>query len=436
MLANIPSNLIAFVIVLGILVFAHEAGHFLVAKLFRVRVLVFSFGFGTRLFGFKRGDTDYRVSLIPLGGYVRMAGDLTDEESTGADYEYLSKPKWQRFLILMAGPIANLILAVLFLALFFMGGTEELKEKSPVFGSVVEDSPAAEAGLREGDRVLDVNGEPVAEWEDLRMTVGLNAETPVRLRIDRDGEQFVTTITPKRVMTPYGSTGQIGVTQWLSTEVGRVLPGTAADRAGLKPGDVIVRAGGEPVEQMLDLDAHFEDASKPIDLVVRRNGSEVALTLPARTDAETSWPGFGLPTTIHEFTWPEALEESVSQNWRMTKFIFFTIGRLFRFQGSVDDFSGPISIARISGEMLRSGWTAMIYLLSVISLNLGILNLLPIPVLDGGHIAILGVEGVMRRELSTSAKERIYQIGFALIAVLMLVVIWNDVVQNITMMRQ
>ncbi|MDX1582606.1 MAG: RIP metalloprotease RseP, partial [Thermoanaerobaculia bacterium] len=359
-----------------------------------------------------------------------------DEERTGADDEYLSKPKWQRFLILMAGPAANLVLAVLFLALFFMGGTEELRDREPMIGSVVEDMPAEEAGLRPGDRIVSVNGKPIQEWEDLRMTVGLNAETPVELVIGRDGERIETTIVPNRVMTPYGSTGQIGVTQWLPTEVGRVMPGTAAARAGLRSGDVIVRAGGEPVAQMRDLDAHLEDESKPVDLVVLRNGREVEITLPARLEDESSWPGFGLPTTIHEYTWPEAFDESLRQNWRMTKFIFYTIGRLFRFQGSVDDFQGPISIARISGEMLRSGWSAMIYLLAVISLNLGILNLLPIPVLDGGHIAILGIEGIMRRELSPNAKERIYQLGFAFIALLMIVVIWNDVVQNITLMRQ
>lgn len=435
MLDNIPSNLIAFVIVLGILVFAHESGHFLVAKLFRVRVMVYSFGFGTRLFGFKRGDTDYRVSLIPLGGYVRMAGDIADEERTGSDDEYLSKPKWQRLLILLAGPLANLILAVLFLAVFFMGGTEQLKENQPVLGTVVEESPAAEAGLEAGDRVVQANDQPVESWDDLKMIVGLNAGTPVRVVVERDTGQFETSITPERVMTPYGSTGQIGVTQWLSTEIGRVQPDTAAGRAGLQPGDMITSVDGTPVRQMRDLDQFLADETRPIPLTVRRNGSEIALTIPAAKEGEP-WPGFGLPTVTREFTWREALVESTEQNWRMTKFIFFTIGRLFRLQGSVDDFSGPISIARISGEMLRSGWNAMIYLLAVISLNLGILNLLPIPVLDGGHIAILGIEGIMRRELSNNAKERIYQLGFALIAVLMIVVIWNDVVQNITMMRQ
>lgn len=435
MLDNIPSNLIAFVLVLGILVFAHEAGHFLVAKLFRVRVTVFSFGFGTRLFGFNRGGTDYRVSLIPLGGYVKMAGDLADEERTGSDDEYLSKPKWQRLLILLAGPLANLILAVFFLAMFFMGGTEQLKESQPVLGSVVEDAPAAEAGLQPGDRIIRANEEPVQTWDDLKMIVGLNAGTHVELVVARDRQQFETTIIPERVMTPYGSTGQIGVTQWLPTEIGRILPDTAAARSGLRPGDVIISIEGEPVRQMRDLDTFLEDDSRPLDLVVLRNGTEVALTLPPSAEGE-NWPGFGLPTVTREFTWREALVESAEQNWKMTKYIFFTLGRLFRLQGSVDDFSGPISIARISGEMLRTGWSAMIYLLAVISLNLGILNLLPIPVLDGGHIAILGVEGIMRRELSNNAKERIYQLGFALIAVLMIVVIWNDVVQNITMMRQ
>jgi regulator of sigma E protease len=435
MLSNIPSNLIAFVIVLGILVYAHEAGHFLVAKLFRVRVLVFSFGFGTRLFGFKRGDTDYRVSLIPLGGYVRMAGDAADEETTGADDEYLSKPKWQRFLILMAGPFANLVLAILFLALFFMGGTEELRENRPVLGSVVSGKPADQAGLQPGDEVVRANGEPIETWDDLRVRIGLNAGSPVALEVIRDGQRLQRTIVPERVMTPYGSSGQIGVTPWFSTEVGRVFPDTSAARAGLRDGDIIIRANGEPVQQMRDLDEVLAEVGEPVEIVVRRAGREVELTIPPPSVEGEPWPGFGLPTVVRTFGFGEALGESVEQNWRMTKYIFFTLGRLFRLQGSVEDFSGPISIARISGEMLRTGWSAMIYLLAVISLNLAILNLLPIPILDGGHIAILGVEGVMRRDLSTRAKERIYQLGFAVIALLMIMVIWNDVVQNISMMR-
>lgn len=437
MFANVPTNLIAFIIVLGFLVFAHEAGHFLIAKLFRVRVIVFSFGFGKRLFGVRKGDTDYRVSLIPLGGYVRMAGDAADEETVGAPDEYLSKPKWQRFLILVAGPFINLVIAVIFLAFFFALGTEVLKESNPVIGSVVEDGPAVRAGLRPGDRVVEANGEPVETWEDLKLAVGLNAETAIELVVLREGDPQRIALVPERVMTDYGPTGMIGVSPWFSSEIGRVVEGSAADAAGLRLGDRILSAGGTPIEQMNDLEQKLAASEKePLELVVSRDGSTFTTMLPPSEESGEPYPGFGLPTMVRQYAPADALRESLNQNWRMTKYIFITLGRLVRLEGSVEDFSGPISIARISGEMLRSGLAAMIYLMAVISLNLGILNLLPIPVLDGGHIAILGVEGVMRRDLSPGAKERIYKIGFALIAALMIVVIYHDVIQNVAILRR
>ena len=436
MFANIPSNLIAFVLVLGFLVFAHESGHFFVAKAFRVRVLVFSFGFGTRLFGFKRGDTDYRVSLIPLGGYVIMAGDTPEERQEGADGEFLSKPKWQRFLILSAGPVANLIIAVIFLALFLMTGTEVLRDSEPIIGAIIEGEPAAMAGLIPGDRITEINGESIREWDDLQVAVGMNPEVEITLSYDRDGVVKSVELTPRRVMTDFGAAGRIGISPWLGTEVGRVLESSAAQTAGIKAGDSIVSASGEPVSQMADFQSRLEDAEgKPLEFEVERDGKIVALTLPASEDG-VAYPGFALPTKIQTLAAVPALKESLRQNWTMTRYIFRVLSRMVAFEGSVKDFSGPISIARISGEMLRTGWNYVIYLMAAISLNLGILNFLPIPVLDGGHIAILGLEGVMRRDLSNQAKERIYQVGFFALAALMLVVIYNDVIQNVMLLRR
>lgn len=435
MFANVPSNIIAFIIVLGFLVFVHEAGHFLVAKLFRVRVLVFSFGFGTRLFGFRRGDTDYRISLIPLGGYVRMAGDTPEEEREGAPDEFLSKPKWQRFLILAAGPVMNIAIAVVFLALFLMTGTEVLRDSEPVLGAVLPDKPAAQAGLQAGDRVTEIDGQSVRTWDDLKMAVGMSPGVPISIRFERGGQTRTLTVIPERVMTDFGATGMIGASPWFSTEIGRVIEGTAADRAGLEAGDRIVGASGQPVRQMDDLQKALDQADgKPLAIEVARNGELVSMTLPPAGEGE-AYPGFTLPTTIQKLGAAEALRGSIDQNWRMTRYIFIVLGRLVSFEGSVKDFSGPISIARISGEMLRAGWNYVIYLMAAISLNLGILNLLPIPVLDGGHIAILGFEGIIRRDLSLVTKERIYQIGFVVLAALMLVVLYNDVLQNVMMLR-
>lgn len=436
MAIDIGTNLLAFIIVLGFLIFAHEAGHFLFAKLFGVRVLVFSFGFGQRLFGFRKGDTDYRVSLIPLGGYVRMAGDDPEENRQGQPDEYLSQPKWQRFLILLAGPGANVLIAIVFLAALFVVGIQ-VPRIEPVLGTVLPDRPAARAGLQPGDRIVSANGEPITGWEDLKLAIGINPDSPVRIEFIRNGERMSTVVTPERVMTSYGSTGMAGVMPFIEPVVGDVIPGTAAAQAGLQPGDRIISANGREVRQLSDLDPALQAAKKdPLHLVVERDGRSVELTLPPIQSEKQIYPGFTPPTTVRKFGIAGAFRESVNQNWRMVRYIFYVIGRLFRAEGSVKDFTGPISIARISGEMLRTGWKELLWLMAAISLNLGIMNLLPIPVLDGGHILILGIEGLARHDLSIRAKERIQKLGFAVLAALMIVVLYQDVIHNVMFLRR
>ena len=430
MLQNLPTNIIGFVIVLGILVFAHESAHFVVARAFGVRVLTYSFGFGKRIAGFVRNGTDYRISLFPLGGYVRLAGDMTDDEPIGAPDEVTSKPRWQRFLILGAGPLANAILAILFMAWFLMMGTEVLRDDAPRIGEAIEGRPAAVAGLQRGDLILTVDGQPMRNWEDLRIAVGVNSDRPVRVEYERDGEVLLTTVTPERVLTEYGSAGQVGIRNWQTPEVGRVLEGSGADRAGLREGDVIVSAGGSRVEQMLDLEAQLDAVpATGLPLSVKRRDEIVELVLPARLEGEEYWPGFAPPVVSYQPGFVEALNLSLERNWRMTRVIFVTLGRLVT-RPNVDDFSGPIEIARISGQMFRAGLQPMIYLLAVISLNLAILNLVPIPVLDGGQMAILMVEGVMRRDVSAKARAAIQYAGFFLIVILMAAIIFNDVLRS------
>ncbi|HSN67699.1 MAG TPA: RIP metalloprotease RseP [Thermoanaerobaculia bacterium] len=437
MASNIATNIAAFIIVLGFLIFAHEAGHFVMAKLFRVRVLVFSFGFGKRLFGFKRGDTDYRVSLLPLGGYVRMAGDSPEDEGSGEADELLSKPKWQRFLILLAGPAMNIIIAIVFLAGLLMAGREMLRESQPVIGSLMAGKPAAAAGLAVGDRFVSVGGEAVRTWDDVRLAISMNPGRRIPVGYERDGEARTAFLTPERVVTDYGVTGFAGITPFISTEVGKVLPGSAAETAGLRGGDVIVAANGQRIAQLVDLEKVLDaNKDKGIRITVARGGSDVDLTLPAMKSAKETYPGFVPPTEVRKLALGPALSESLRQNWRMVKYTFTVIGRLFKAQGSVKDFSGPISIARISGEMLRTGAQAVIFLMATISLQLGVLNLLPIPVLDGGHIFILLFEGVAGRDLSLNAKERLLRVGFFFLAALMIIVLFNDVIQNIGIMRR
>jgi len=433
----LQSDPVAFVVVLGLLIFFHEAGHFLVAKLFRVRVLVFSFGFGKRLFGFQAGDTDYRVSLIPLGGYVRMAGDNPEENQPANPDEFLSKPKWQRFLILFAGPAMNLFLAVGIFAMVDMIGVEQRKVMA-VVGEVKAGEPASKAGLQVGDRITVVNGEPINDFDDLRLAISMHAGTPLRVEYVRGGHKLTTTMTPRREESDFGPVGRAGIVPLEEAIVGRVLPDSIAAKAGLHTGDRIVGVNGKPVTQYAD----FENAivaSKGAALAVdlQRGSTTLHAILGAVPLKDNdSYRGFLPPTTRRQLSFGDAVSDSLEQNWKMLKFAGAAVQRLFTAQGSVKELSGPLQIARISGEMFRRGWIATVLLMSMISLQLGIMNLLPIPVLDGGHIMVLLIEGVVRRDLSMRVKERIQQLGFALLAALMIVVIYNDILGEIMRLKR
>jgi len=433
----LQSDPVAFVVVLGLLIFFHEAGHFLVAKFFRVRVLVFSFGFGKRLFGFQAGGTDYRVSLIPLGGYVRMAGDNPEENQPANPDEFLSKPKWQRFLILLAGPFMNLVIAVGIFAAVDMIGVEQ-RIVSPVIGEVTAGDPAQKSGLQVGDRITAVNGEVIHDFDDLRLAISMHAGSPLRVEYLRNGQKLTTMMTPRKEETDFGPVGRAGIRPLEEPVVGRVNPNSIAAKAGLRSGDHIVAVNGKPIRQYSEFDnAIINSKGAALALDVQRGASTVHAVLAASPLKETDpYRGFLPPTTIRKFGFTAAVADSLEQNWKMLKLAGSALRRLFTAQGSVKELSGPLQIAHISGEMFRRGWIATVLLMSMISLQLGVMNLLPIPVLDGGHIMVLLIEGVVRRDLSIKVKERIQQLGFALLAALMIVVIYNDILGEITRFKR
>jgi regulator of sigma E protease len=426
-------ELIGLLLALGPLIFFHESGHFLMAKLFRVRVLVFSLGFGKRLFGFRRGGTDYRVSLIPLGGYVRMAGDTPDDNQPSNPDEFLSKPKWQRFLILVAGPAMNLLLAVAVITGINMHGVPQIKME-PVLGEVIAGRPAARAGLQVGDRITKINGDAIHDFEDLQLIIVTNANTPLRVEYIRHGAVRTTTMTPQREEGEFGPVGKVGIAPRFAppADVVSVQPGSPAAVAGVRPGDHIVSAAGKPVTQLRDFAAALnktKGAALPIEVL--RGTQRIAMTLPAvKAEADDSYRGI-FPWEVRKLPLGAAIRDSVDQNIKSLKFTAMAIRRLFRPEGSVKELSGPINIARIAGETIRQSWPAFFGLVAMISLQLGVMNLLPIPVLDGGHILILLIEGAARRDLSIRVKERIQQLGFAALAALMIVVLYNDVISNV-----
>ena len=423
------TTLLAFAFVLGVLIFVHELGHFVMARRVGVRVLKFSLGFGPRLVGFKRGDTDYVISAIPLGGYVKMAGENPDDPRSGRDDEFLSKTKWQRFQILIMGPLMNLILAVVVTAGVLMNGAEipAFQSMPPVVGQVTEGTPAEKAGIQPGDLVLSVAGREVPTWEQFLIAVGTRASRETELVLLRNGKEFSVKVTPTP-QSPY-EVGDIGVLPNSHPHVGSIIPGSPAERAGLKIGDVILQVDGSPINVPTQLiDAISKKADVPVTLRIVRDDVEQDVRVTPELNGTSGRIGISIAEDVTRIK-PgpiDALGMSFKRNYESAGLIFMTIGQLIRRETSTRQLMGPLAIAQLSGESAQQGWVPLLGLMASISLNLGLLNLLPIPVLDGGHIFIMGLEGLARRDFSIRVKEKMFLAGFAVLLMLMVTVIYND----------
>jgi regulator of sigma E protease len=422
------TSLLAFLFVLGVLVFVHELGHFLVARYHGVRCLTFSLGFGPKLIQTKRGDTVYCVSAIPLGGYVKMAGENAEDEREGKDDEFLSKSKWQRFQILLAGPAMNFILAIVVMTVVLYQGAEipVYQDQPPVVGSVIEDSPAATADVRPGDRIMSVAGREVNTWEELFYAVLPRADREVEVVLRRDGEMRSIMLTPTGE-TEY-NVGDLGVIPSISPQVVSVQSNSAARDAGIVAGDVIEGIEGRAVNQESLVQTINDNPNVPLSLQIRRDGAQQdILVTPNLVDGVGLIGVFLQPETRTIEPGPfEAFTLSLEQNYEWSGMIFQTLAGFFTRDTSPSQLVGPVGIAQLSGDAAEIGWMSLFGLMSMISLNLGILNLLPIPILDGGHIAIMALEGVSRRDFSVKLKEKMLLVGFALLMTLMVTVIYND----------
>jgi regulator of sigma E protease len=423
------TTLLAFVFVIGVLVFVHELGHFLAARRIGVRVLKFSLGFGPRIFGFTRGDTEYCVSAIPLGGYVKMAGENAEDPRSGQPDEFLSKTKWQRFQVLIMGPAMNLALAVVLLAVVLAQGADvpAYLDQLPVVGGVEKNSPAERAGVRSGDRVLTVSGREVKTWEEFEIAIGTRPGRPVPLTVVRDDAEQSLTVTPDA--EGKFEVGRIGVYPNVHPRVQSVRTGEPADVAGLKTGDVVIAVNGEGVQLARHLsEAIGKNAEKPITLSVLRGGQPLDLQVTPRREGDVGRIGISISNELKRIQPGPvgAVWMSVQRNWEFAGLILRTLGGLISGETSPKQLMGPVGIAQMSGESAQEGWVSLFALMASISLNLGLLNLLPVPVLDGGHILIMALEGAARRDFSIRVKERMLLAGFVLLMLLMVTVIYND----------
>ena len=424
------TSILAFLFVLGVLVFVHELGHFVVARHHGVRCLTFSLGFGPKILQTKRGDTVYCVSAIPLGGYVKMAGETVEDVREGREDEFLSKTKWQRFQILIAGPAMNVVLAVLVMTVVLLQGAQVplYEEGPPVIGSVVDDSPAAAAGILPGDRVLSVAGRPVDTWEDLMFVISARADREVEMALRRGGGVRTVQVTPVG-MTEY-NLGDVGVGPDVSPQVtGWSSQTTAARDAGVEIGDAIVAVDGRRVTRQSLIEAINASAGAPLALQVRRDGATREITLAPERVGDAWMIGVSLSPFEVRIVEPGlfgAFTLSLEQNYEWSQLIFRTLWGLVTRETPASQLVGPVGIAQLSGDAAQVGWVTLLGLMAMISLNLGILNLLPIPILDGGHIFVLAMEAVARRDFSVRLKERMLLAGFVVLMTLMVTVIYND----------
>ncbi|HEV2491407.1 MAG TPA: RIP metalloprotease RseP [Candidatus Acidoferrales bacterium] len=422
---------------LGIMVLVHEWGHFIVARLFNVRVDVFSIGYGNRIFGWRRGDTDYRLSVFPFGGYVRMAGENPTEELTGAPYEFLGKPRWQRFFIILAGPTMNAVLAfALMWGLYVVGMPVAAYMQRPVeVAGVLPDSPAAKAGIQPGDKIVEINDTKIANWEQAGSDSLVIPGRDLTVHVERSGG-----IVPLKVAVPQNVSDLFSVLGYPKERVivDQVDPNLPAAKAGLKHGDEIISANGQTAVNFAALQEMIQKSpGKPVDLVVRRDAKEIALTmLPINTD-----PGDGggkrwvvgytrILDTVHE-SYPvlQAAQQSWTENTSMVKQVLAVLTGLFTGRVSLKELAGPVGIVRMSSEAAKLGAAEFIFFMAFLSINLGILNLLPIPILDGGHVLMLAIEGTLRRDLSLAVKERFVQVGLVFLLAVFGFVMYYDVVR-------
>jgi len=457
---------VAFIVLVGIMVVVHEAGHFVVAKLCKVRVEAFSIGFGPKLFGVTLGETEYKVCLLPFGGFVKMTGESPEHNlevpgtpvvvqayeklpgtsataAPSAPYSddlgsFLNHPRWQRMLIGIAGPIANFILAFVLMLFYYavFNEVDAIEVKTPTVEWVVPDSPAAQAGFLPGDQILRYDVFKKPDWSQIDAQSRLNANQTIPVTVQRGDNSLVLNLhilaSAKTDSFEIPDEGLLPQEYYGPIKVNDVSPGLPAEQAGLRPGDAIVAVDGHPFHTVYSLLFYMQEGQgKPINLTVMRNGQTLNLTgHPTKLDTGYKL-GFSVaPVPVRNQPLPlgKAITKS-NQFFGQNAFIILEVlQRLFTHKVAVSQLQGPVGIARMAGEAAEiKGWQPKFTLAAEISINLGILNLMPFPILDGGMIMFLIIESFMKRDINFMVKERIYQAAFVLLLVFFAFIMFSDV---------
>src|SRR5678816_1908942 len=438
-------GILAFIFILGSAVVLHEFGHFIVAKLFKIRVETFSVGFGPRLFGKKWGHTDYRVSAIPLGGYVKLGGDDSNAPLEGESAQdippkemYNLRPRWQRVMVALAGPIMNIItaMAIPFVGAFMYGVPAT---PSPVVYYVQKDGAAAQAGLQPGDRIISLNGTENPSWDVINGEALLSPGRPLPVVVNRNGQEVSLTVTPTTHMENGEAAGTLDFIPdygGLPVVVVQVNQGSPAEAVGLKENDRFIAIDGQDVRSSAQVTEYVRShPTERIAMTVQRDGQTMQLTTDdKRIDGRL---GFVVMERypLHAANVGSATKYAYDQNIQILRLTGKALGQVFTGQRSVrNTLSGPIGIYQATQKSIEKlGWDGVFGMLGFLSLNLGIFNLLPIPVLDGGAIFLMLLEGLLALiglSISAAVRDRIQQVGFVMVLLLMVFVIGNDVLKK------
>jgi regulator of sigma E protease len=425
-----------FAVLLGVMILVHELGHFWAAVSVGIKVETFSIGFGSRLFGFRRGETDFRVSAIPLGGYVRMLGEQPGDEKSADPRSFQSRKRWQRAIVIIAGPLMNVILAIAIVAGLYMHGVQtEVEQSKAVISSITADSPAARAGIGAGDKIVNFDGQANPVWPDVVMKTAMNANHSLPVTVDRHGQTLHFTITP--TMDPKEGLGTAG---WNGgVQVAEIVNGMPAAAAGLRPGDSFIKVNGEAVSSPDTVrQAIMKSGGKPVQLVMARSGQfqDVSVTPQPTNDSKSPYQ-IGIyfqrrPEFVKLGIGP-ALTQSLQFNKQNALLIYQLLGSILERRVSAKSaLAGPIQIAQMSSEAAHEGATSYLTIMALISLNLAVFNLLPIPILDGGTLLLLIIEMLLQREVSLQVKETVFKIGFVCLMAIVVFAIYNDISRILT----
>ncbi|MGA2002417.1 MAG: RIP metalloprotease RseP [Terriglobales bacterium] len=440
-LLSILHTIFVMGIVLGFMILIHEFGHYAAAKYFGVRVEQFAIGFGKRVTGFRKGETDYRINILPLGGYVKMSGENPMDSRSDDPGEFLNHPRWQRFVIAIAGPAMNVLLAFGLWTGVFMVHYEypAVIDGPAVVGWIIPNTPAAAAGMQIGDQIVKVDDVEHPNWEQVFYKEALSPNQPLKFEMLRQGVISDYTLVPQ----PMGrnESGDVGLVPKEPAFIATMIePDMPAEKAGLKVGDQILTVDGQEIpalEALVDMLARTKD--QPLDIVVLRNGQKldfkVKPTLSAGHPAGEMRYRIGLasmPTKVVSLPFAQAVSKSAGECVKNSSLIMELLRKMIERKVSLKQVDGPIGIGSAVGSAAREeGWTPLLLVSAIISLNLGVMNLLPIPILDGGVILLLFIESLMQKEISLPIKERIYQAAFVFLVLFAVTVIYNDIVKQL-----